>query len=230
MLLPNDIRQGTHGEIATAEHIGQSGDTGTNIETRTSSFAASVPENLWPGYNCSAYSSSCYRWTTFPAELGFSNSRRHSQFRAFTHLVEHVQKLTQCSLCTVSSFIPAPAAKEIIIYRSFVDKNMLHEFGRVIVKEAAKGIDNLCDCCSKKRVMFRYIFGQRYKGIKSACLEYNVSKKCGEYTACFKGTLKDGMGRDARTVLFDADESVLDISSCFPSDSPSCGIAISQVL
>lgn len=70
------------------------------------------------------------------------------------YLVQDINHFPQTSLYPVSTFVPFPTPKYVVVDGALIYKDMLGKLGRVVVQQVAECIHNLCDCRRKERVLF----------------------------------------------------------------------------
>lgn len=70
------------------------------------------------------------------------------------YLVKHIDHFPQTPLYPISTVIPFPTPKYVVVDATLVDKDMLGKLGRVIIQQVAEGVYNLCDRRREERVLF----------------------------------------------------------------------------
>lgn len=87
-----------------------------------------------------------------------------------SHLVQHVDHVSERPLHAVPPLIPPPAAEKIRVHGLLVDSHVLREFGWIVVEKVAEGIDGLSDSGGEEGVVLRELLGERDQRLESACL------------------------------------------------------------
>lgn len=63
-----------------------------------------------------------------------------------------------------------PVIEQVLVHRFVVYRDVLREFGGIVVEKVAERIDDLGEGSGEIDVMFWQLFGERDEGVKRPCL------------------------------------------------------------
>ena len=66
------------------------------------------------------------------------------------HLAQGIDEFSQILVNAVSTFVPCPVSKEIMVNSPLFHKDVLGQFGRVVVEQTAQSIHSLCNSRSER--------------------------------------------------------------------------------
>ena len=87
-----------------------------------------------------------------------------------TRLDQNVSHVSEPTLSSISPLIPMPVIQQVVVHRFAVYRNVLGEFGRIVVEQVTECFDDLGDGSGEIGVVFWQFFRERDEGIKCPCL------------------------------------------------------------